>query len=546
MRRTRSFRFLALALCAALIASCSQPVPPPTPDALVLEMNPSGRAPLAGTLRFNTDRPARATLVISDADHRETITPEDGFVTQHDIMLLGFRPSRTHTVELMLEGEDGSHSEMPAASLTVDTPALPENTPSVDVTLSRPAVMEPGVTLVPLFRWIDFQIDQNYGQILALDAQGEVVWIYEAPTSVLDLVLLDNGNLAYSGAGFRLTEIDMLGNVVHAWYPRTFKNPPSDGTVDDTDTFHHNVLELPSGNFMVLSTELRQIPNWYTSETDPDAPRKTQTIVGDLLVEFDRSGRILRQWKLTDLLDPYRIGYGSLDGGFYAPIYGGVVDPLPPDWTHHNGTFYDAATDSVLISTNHLSTVMKLDLKSGELRWLLGDPRGWNERLSRLSLKPEDPNMIWSFHHHAPKWTPAGTLMLYDNGAGRARPFDPPLTAAESFSRVVEYAIDEANGTVREVWTYGGPGDEHFLSAIISEADWLPQTGNILVTNGAHVEAPDGSMQMYPQEGRTWISLAEVTHTMPAEKVWEVVIDDPAVGWTAFRTDRVPSLYQHK
>ena len=35
----------------------------------------------------------------------------------------------------------------------------------------------------------------------------------------------------------------------------------------------------------------------------------------------------------------------------------------------------------------------------------------------------------------------------------------------------------------------------------------------------------------------------EVTHDEPAEKVWELVIDDPAGGWASYRVERVPSLY---
>ena len=153
--------------------------------------------------------------------------------------------------------------------------------------------------------------------------------------------------------------------------------------------------------------------------------------------------------------------------------------------------------------------------------------------------------MIWSYHHHAPKWSPAGTLLLFDNGAARARPFDPALTAEQGFSRALEYAIDEEAGTLREVWSYGGPGpnDERFLSAYISDVDWLPQTGNILVTKGGRVRDFDGNVLMFPEEGHNWITLTEVTHTMPARKIWEAVIDDPRWGMAAFRAERIESLY---
>ena len=295
---------------------------------------------------------------------------------------------------------------------------------------------------------------------------------------------------------------------------------------------------MPSGNLLTLSTEVREVADWPTSETDLDAPRETQDVIGDVLIEFQRDGTVVNEWKFFDLIDPYRIGYGSLNTDFYA----GVYDEPAPDWTHNNGIFFDNETNTALVSTNHLSTVMNLDLETGELLWMLGDPGNWREPWSDLLLKPEG-DLLWSYHHHSPKWTPDGTLLLFDNGAVRALPPNPPLPAEEAFSRAVEYEIDATNGKVRQVWSYGGPGDEIFLSAYISEADWLPQTDNILVTSGGRIRDDDGNVLMFPEEGHNWITLTEVTHTTPAEKVWEVKIDNPGPGWAAFRTDRIPSLY---
>ena len=300
---------------------------------------------------------------------------------------------------------------------------------------------------------------------------------------------------------------------------------------------------MPSGNLLFLSTEVRELADYPTSETDPDAPLETRNVIGDVLIEARRDGTIVREWKFFDLMDPYRLGYGSLNTSFYAQAYENVLDEPAPDWLHANGFFYDPATDTALVSSNHLSTVVKLDLKSGELVWMLGDPARWRQPWADLLLEPEG-DLLWSYHHHAPKLTPNGTVLLFDNGSSRAIPPEPPLTPTESFSRAVEYEIDEANGTVRQIWSYGGPEEEWFLSPFISEAEWQPQTENILVTKGGQVRRNDGSPGMGPQEGHVWITLTEVTHTTPAEKVWEVIIDDPAVGWTAFRTERIPSLYR--
>ena len=81
-----------------------------------------------------------------------------------------------------------------------------------------------------------------------------------------------------------------------------------------------------------------------------------------------------------------------------------------------------------------------------------------------------------------------------------------------------------------EVWSYGGPGDEQFYANFLSDADWMPETGNILGTFGGLVS-----------DGHNWARIVEVTHDMPAEKVFEMFIDAEAPeGWSIFRTITQP------
>ena len=60
-----------------------------------------------------------------------------------------------------------------------------------------------------------------------------------------------------------------------------------------------------------------------------------------------------------------------------------------------------------------------------------------------------------------------GTMCIYDNGNYQARPFDPPNQPAQGFSRGVEYHVDEAAGTVEEVWS---SADEDTADKVISWA----------------------------------------------------------------------------
>ena len=115
------------------------------------------------------------------------------------------------------------------------------------------------------------------------------------------------------------------------------------------------------------------------------------------------------------------------------------------------------------------------------------------------------------------------------------------MPAADSYSRAVEMAIDEQAMTVRQVWEYG-PDDERFFSSFLSDADWMPTTGNVLITDGARTRQIEDERGESPTHN--WVRIVEVTRTTPSEKVFELVIDDePPNGWRVYRADRLAGLY---
>ena len=142
--------------------------------------------------------------------------------------------------------------------------------------------------------------------------------------------------------------------------------------------------------------------------------------------------------------------------------------------------------------------------------------------------------------------TPQGTILLFDNGTYGASPFtgEAQLDISELRSRAVEYAVDEETMEARQVWSFGGEGDERFYSQYISDADWLPTTGNVLVTDGGKYTDAEGNPVESPGE-RRWARVVEVTHTMPAEKVFELHITGTNdTGFHVYRADRIPTLYR--
>ncbi len=529
-------------LISILAISIGCGTPPVATGPVDVAENPSGNAPLTALLSFETDQPATVHLTLDDGENLSEATPSSEARTTHTVPVLGMRPERTTTVTVTLEGENGKTSVLEPIAIT--TPPLPDDFPRIEVRVNRQARREPGITLIPVFRFNGFLPDDSYGAIVGLDGNGDVVWFYKVDHSLDEPRVLRNGNLAYQTDRVGLArEIDMLGNTVRQWHSTGIpkENIPEDSIPVDAESFHHDMTEAPNGNLFILSTEVRRL-DWPQALGMPEPEIVESNVIGDRLIEIDSdTGEVLRDWKYFDILDDRRWGYGSAQVGFYAETYQDVLDTPGFDWTHTNALHYLPETDDMLTSSNPLCAVFKLDLASGELEWILGMPDGWREPWSDLLLQPEG-DLEWFCNQHAVEWTPQGTLLLYDNQRPVFPP-NPPVPDEENWSRVVEYAIDEEAGTVRQVWSYGESGENRILSPFISEADTLPETGNILVVHGGLMRDAEGNPTANFAGAQHWTKIEEVTHTDPPEKVLEIVIDDPAIGWASYRAEQVPSLY---
>ncbi len=531
-----------LSLVLALLAACSDSEI--RIQALQWEPNPNPRVPLALTVRFMTDRPTRARVVLDDGERPLTIQRSDELVSMHEILVLGVRADTHYSATVEVTDESGRVQVSPPWAW--ETAELPEGFPPLHVTVARPELMEPGVTLIPASRWPGRgALDRDLGALVALDAYGDVVWFYDAPHAISEAMRKRNGNLLYyHGTNGNVVEMDMLGNVVRQWYTTRIPGTvaPPDGIPIDASTIHHELKELPSGNFLCLSTELRRFESYPASEDDPTVPRSPSRVVGDVILEFDPHGQVLGRWSVLDILDPYRIGYESLDWGFWMGVYENVPEEPLRDWAHVNSVQYDQEDHAFIVSSYHQDAIFKLDIASGKLVWILGFPSGWGEPWQPYLLSPVGEG-LYPFHQHAARLTPQRTLLLFDNGKYRALPYAPKMPPEESFSRAVEYAIDEEAMEFREVWSYGGRPGEIFFTPFLGETDWLPVKGNVLITDGGRVRRPNGLPGVHPAHGQKWARVLEVTHETPAQVVFEVVLDDVQWGWTVYRSERLASLY---
>ncbi len=510
-----------------------------------IEANPNPQVPLAAVIRFSADRPVGTAITVHDTIHRFELHYDASHRPEEGLPVVGMRPNRRHEIRVTIR--DASGKETTAGEvLEFTTPPLPGNRdefPPLEITVSQPEQMEPGITIFnPRRRKVgEPGFGQNFGMLLALDHQGEVVWYYRTDSRISDFEKRRNGNLMFLTQDYRLIEIDWLGNTVRQWYAKHRPEGSTDGIPVETLTFHHEVDELPNGNIIVLGTEWRWVDDYYTSEYDAQAPRQRQKVMGDVILEFEpESGEIVWEWKAFDHMDPYRIGYETFSGYWMRRGF-----PETIDWSHANNLLYNAQDDAILVNFRYQAAALKIDRETRQIKWILGEPSGWGD-LSPKVLQP-DGDVRWPFHQHSPHPTPRGTVLIFDNGNYQSRPFTPPRPVAETYSRAVEYEVDEENMRIRELWSSEEMGPDRVVSIAMGDVDWLPETGNVLVAYGALL--PGEALAEIQWDARSrppynqWTRLREYRRSDPPEVVWEVVIKAGApMGWTLFGAERFPQV----
>lgn len=513
----------------------------------VVAANPNPAVPLAAVVTFAPTEPVSTTIEVSDGEHDWRLEYDATSDPTQGLPVIGMRPDRKHEIRVSIHDPAGKTTTA-AETLAFSTPALPESGvefPPINVSVSKPDEMEPGVTLFnPRRRKVGrsqeiAKFNAGFGMLAALDEAGEVVWYYRVNSRISDFEKARNGNILFCTADFRLMEIDWLGNTVNQWYAKNSPEGHDEGIAVDVLTFHHEIDELPDGNILVLSSEVKEIDSYYTSEYDAQAPRKRQKVMGDVIIEFDRqSGEVVWEWRAFDHLDPFRIGFETFSNYWVRRGF-----PETVDWSHANNLLYDESDDSLLVNFRYQAAAMKIDRKTKEILWIFGEPTGWGD-LSEKLLQPEGA-IEWPYHQHSPSVTPNGTLLLYNNGNYEARPFRKPADVEATYSRAVEYAIDPQAMTVKQVWQSEEMAPDRVISIAMGDADWLPETENVLVAYGAlltpeslgKVGWESSSRQQFSQ----WTRLREYKRSNPPEVVFEVVMksDDPQMGWTLFGAERI-------
>ena len=535
-----------------------------------IEKNPNESVPLVAIVRFEADGPVSSTLEIDDGRKKRRVTFGEDHDPTQGLPVIGMRADTEHRITVTASTAGGATDPV---QLTYRTPSLPANPlelPNIELIGARPADMEPGWTILSIRRrpitraiWMtkkQFEFQNRWSLLVILDEEGEVVWYFTADSRIAGVHRLQNGNLFYHHVNFRSIEMDLCGNVLNRFHATNRPFGPVENSIGiEAQSLHHQPHEMPNGNYLALTANAREIENYYTSEYDADAPRKTQKVVGDNIVEFTPDGEIVWSWNTFDHLDVMRICYHLMVPYWHTR---GFPDHL--DWSHGNGVTYDEHDDSIMVSLRHQDAIIKIDKKTKEIVWILGDHTGWESPQKEKLLSPTH-DFRWHYHGHNPRVTGKNRFVMYDNGICRAMPFHAPeAPPAECFARAVEYEVDPENMTVTELWTSSSDeADDRVVSWAMGDAHRLPKTENMLVIDSLCMPGGETLNRMgtvkptdlswnewdrsgwhladFPSTGR----IREMTRGGPGETVYEVRVNDrqDMVGWEVFGGARLSGLY---
>jgi len=466
MQQFRLLPFIAFLFFTLSFSACEQgpqPLEKILQGSLEQKVNPFGRVPLGALLSFSTKENCKVAITV-EGKHPVSRSFED-FEKFHEIPVLGLYPGQMNTVQVRLTSQKGKIYE---GTLNIKTPEIPFYLPDIEVKKADRSKMEPGFHLTDMLIASDGKF---HSYTLMFDDDGVIRWFMDMSETgqiTYTSYRLKNGNWLYLN-WIDLYEVDDLG--------QTIKQEQMWGNAGN-----HEILELSNGTLMMAG-----------SKKDATITNGGQAFNSrfDHVVLWDRNqNRTVKEWDMRAVLDVDRMVYPP----DYTPDY-------QADWFHIN-SIAQSNNDNTLVVSGRNQGVVKVDGKN-ELKWILAPHKSWGkagpkgqgldtdkylltavdqagnplpEKVQRGEMAAED--FEWSTGQHSVKVLDNGHILLFDNGLRRN------FQGEATYSRAVEYEIDAQKKTIKQVWEYGKERGLEFHSPITSDVDFLPETGNMLITAG--------------------------------------------------------------
>lgn len=452
--------------------------------------NPSGVSPLTAAIVIGTNIPtsARIKVVGKNGSASDVIKDFPGLRSGHSLEILGLYGGYDNTIELTLFDENGI--DIGTSSISLQTAPLISDLPTTIAVINSSASKKPGMTLVSYF---GHSGNQNPQRPFIFDEFGDVRWYLDfSQHNELSNLFYDNGieRLANGNWYFgdrstsKIYEVNMMGDIIDTWIMSGY-------------SFHHQVLEKPNGNFLLTVN------------------KNGISTVEDHIIEIDRNTKaIVNVWDFRQSLQQSRT----------------TLTQDQQDWLHINAVEYDSNDNTIIVSGRTQGLVKVND--NNEVIWVMGPHAGWGtagdgtdlntklldplnssgQSINNQSLSDgliNDASFEWNWYQHAPQVMPNGNIMLFDNGDNRN------FSGSGSYSRAVEYEVNEANMTIQQVWQYGKERGNPTYSRIVSDIDYDPETNHVFFSPGAVLVSGNNYGKVVELDYATKEILYEVTIVPP-------------------------------
>ena len=239
--------------------------------------------------------------------------------------------------------------------------------------------------------------------------------------------------------------------------------------------------------------------------------------VRDMIAEVDKNGVVVEEWRLADILDPYRDNVLKvLDQGAVclnidasqagktltaeeiakadsSDNFGDVVGTgAGRNWAHVNSVDYDPEDDSIIISSRHQSAIIKIGRdKSGkpisctDTTCEGGFDWTWTQHTAFKIDEKSKGDIIY--------------VSAFDNGD--ARGMEQPALPDMKYSRSVIYKIDQKKMTVEQIWEWGKERGHSLFSAVTSLTEYQADKDSVMMyfaTAGAQYDLKTGAFNTAP------------------------------------------------
>ena len=401
-----------LLLASAVLLSCSDPAYPDddsahedTPQITEISARISDRVPTVAIVSWTASVTADTWIEYLGDDGVWRATPVVQTATGvHEMPLLGLHPETEVTYRVLAESGGLRAESQPA---TIVTGALPTGAPGAELTPPTAAASN-----LPYVAGVTTQSGWDDMVLFVVDRGGELVWYLPCDPDRFSMVVRasqDGTRLLFNDIWIAESErsevhwIGLDGAIRQSW--------PTPG-------MHHPFVDLPDGSVA-----------WGARAEGTGAEE---------LRQVDADGATTTLW----ISDEWAAEVGAVSSDFNS-----------------NALWYEPSSDSLLLSSPQLNTVVEVEHGSGDTLRQFGAANG------SFAFDPPESAFV---RQHGAHYTAAGTLLL---------------TSTENmtdgtFAR--EYEIDDENRTLEQVWAYGdGTG-----AWIMGEAHRLPN-GNTLISYGS-------------------------------------------------------------